>query len=171
VVEKYCIPLTSGRGFCSLPPRRDMAERYRKSGKEKLVILILSDFDPDGEEIAHSFARSMRDDFDIEDIHPVKVALTLEQIKEFKLPVSFEKAKKKSPNYKRFFKKYGDDVWELEAVTPETLQDLLTDAIDSVLGVDRFNDELDAERENAAFIEGVRQTVQKELLSKLGDFI
>ena len=52
IAAYYSMPLTLGRGFCSLPPRNAMAQRFEDSGKEKLVLLILSDFDPDGEEIA-----------------------------------------------------------------------------------------------------------------------
>src|SRR6185503_10390616 len=48
VAMRYCIPMTSGRGFCSLPPRFQMAKRFRASGKEKLILLVASDFDPDG---------------------------------------------------------------------------------------------------------------------------
>ncbi len=29
VASEYCIPLTLGRGFCSLPPRYDLAKRFR----------------------------------------------------------------------------------------------------------------------------------------------
>src|SRR5262249_26879131 len=68
VALNYCIPLTIGRGYCSLYPRARIADRYRRSGKAKLVLLSLSDFDPDGEEITHSLARSLRDDFDIEGV-------------------------------------------------------------------------------------------------------
>ena len=75
VAAKYCIPMTTGRGYCSLRPRYDMQQRFLKSGKEKLIVLFLTDFDPDGEEIAHSFVRSMRDDFDVP-VEGVKVALT-----------------------------------------------------------------------------------------------
>jgi len=46
VASQYCIPFTSGRGYCSLPPRHAMAERYRRSGKGKLLLLLVSDFDP-----------------------------------------------------------------------------------------------------------------------------
>jgi len=59
VAAKYTIATTTGRGFCSLPPRHALAERFKASGKENLVVLVISDFDPDGEEIASSFARSM----------------------------------------------------------------------------------------------------------------
>jgi hypothetical protein len=66
VAREYCIPVTTGRGFSSLSPRYDLAQRYRKSGKTGLVLLMLTDFDPDGDEIAATFAKSLRDDFDIE---------------------------------------------------------------------------------------------------------
>ena len=52
VAMDYTIPFTIGRGYCSLPPRRDMAARFRRSGKDKLLLLVLSDFDPEGNDIA-----------------------------------------------------------------------------------------------------------------------
>ncbi len=74
VAMQYCIPMTSGRGYCSLPPRHQLAQRFKTSGKSKLIILIASDFDPDGEEIARSFARSMRDDFGINNVCSARLA-------------------------------------------------------------------------------------------------
>ena len=162
VAAQYCIPMTLGRGYCSLPPRYEIAERYRRSGKEKLVLLILSDFDPDGEEIAHSLARSMRDDFDVQEVVPIKVALTADQVEEFALPPLMT-AKKTSTNYKRFVEKHGDDVFELEAIEPETLQTILAEAIDGVIDVDAFNHEVDAEKADAAFLQSVRYTVHSAL--------
>jgi hypothetical protein len=156
VAMRFCIPMTIGRGFCSLRPRYDIAQRFAKSGKKRLVLLMLSDFDPDGEEIAHSLARSMRDDFDINDVQPVKVALTADQVEEFDLPPMMQ-AKDGSVNYKKFAAKYGDDVFELEAVAPDDLQQLLTDAIDTVIDRNAFNYELDQEKADAAKLEGVRR--------------
>ena len=90
---KYRLPMVSGRGYCSGPPRHAIAERFRASGKQKLVLLMVGDFDPDGEDICHSFARSMRDDFGIASVHPIKVALTAEQVERVSLP-PLMKAKK-----------------------------------------------------------------------------
>ena len=42
------------------------------------------------------------------------------------------------------------------AVSPEDLQELLTDAIDEVLDIEAFNAEVDAEREDAAFLAEAR---------------
>ncbi|MBA3544583.1 MAG: hypothetical protein H0T83_09130, partial [Chthoniobacterales bacterium] len=132
VAGEYCIPMTTGRGYCSLRPRYDVQQRFRKSGKEKLVLLMLTDFDPDGEEIAHSFVRSMRDDFHIDDVDGVKVALTSAQVRELKLPPMM-KAKSGSANYAKFTAEYGHDVFELEAIRPDKLQELLRDTIDRVI--------------------------------------
>ena len=162
VAGKYCIPVTIGRGYCSLRPRYDIAQRFLNSGKDKLVLLILSDFDPDGEEIAHSLARSLRDDFDITKIEPVKVALTTDQAEEFDLPPAM-KAKTGSVNYDRFALEHGDEIWELESLAPETLQQLLTEAIDSVIDTEVFNHEIDQEQADAVKLEGVRSIVLNAL--------
>ena len=163
VVAEFCMPVTSGRGFSSLPPRHEMAVRFKKSGKDKLVLIIVSDFDPSGESIAQSFAESMKHDFGIKNIHAVKAGLTYDQVQEMDLHTDFNKAKKTDPRYKAFVKKYGPDVFELEAVSPDTLQKMLRDTIDSLIDVDAFNVELDAEQEDAFFLEGVRRTAHSAL--------
>ena len=162
VAMEFCIPLTSGRGYSSLPPRKAMADRYRDSGKEQLVLLVVSDFDPDGEEIAHSFARSMRDDFGVIEIHPVKAALTAEQVQKFKLPNAME-AKATSSNAQKFVKKYGKDVFELEALPPATLQHIIKEAILGVIDVDAYNREVEQEKEDAAYIAAKRSAMLKSL--------
>jgi hypothetical protein len=149
VAMRYCLPVTIGRGYSSIQPRHEMAERFRQSGKDKLMLLILSDHDPDGEEIAMSFARSMRYDFNIYNLHPVR---------SLQLPPKLE-AKASSSNYRKFADQYGTVAHELEAVEPAELQRILTDAIDGVLDIDAFNAELDAEAEDAAKLGVVRKDI------------
>jgi hypothetical protein len=156
VASEFCIPYTIGRGYCSIRPRHTKARRFEASGKEKLVLLVLSDFDPEGEDIAESYARSMRDDFGIESIVPIKVALTKDQVQDMGLPPQM-KAKEGSSRRKGFVEKYGDDVFELEAVPPDQLQEILREAIDGVLDVDAFNAEVDAEKQDAAGLDRIRR--------------
>ena len=156
VAARYCIPLTSGRGFASVPPRFKMAERFRKSGKDRLVVLVASDFDPEGEQIPESFAVSMRRDFGIENIDAIKVALTTDQVRTMDLPPAMD-AKKTSSRYKKFARKYGDKVHEVEAISPEQLQAIVHSAVDSVIDTAAFNAELDREREDAAFLDNARR--------------
>lgn len=158
VAREYCIPVTTGRGFSSLSPRYDLSRRFRESGKSRLVLLMLTDFDPDGEEIASSFARSLRDDFGIKDIHAVKVALTAEDVKKYDLPSDMD-AKESSPNYEKFIAKYGAKVVELDAAPVKLLQSKLRESIEAVIDVEEFNAQLDLEVQDAANIEAHRQVV------------
>jgi hypothetical protein len=159
VAREYCIPCTTGRGFSSLSPRYDLALRFRQSGKARLVLLMLTDFDPDGDEIAASFARSLRDDFNIQNIHPVKVALTAEDVQNYDLPSDMD-AKVSSPNYQKFLKKYGSTkVVELDAAPVKLLQSKLRQAIESVIDVPEFNAQVEQEVQDSAHIQAHRQIV------------
>jgi hypothetical protein len=166
VCMKYCMKMTSGRGFCSSRPRHDLATRYFESGKSKLVLLIVSDLDPAGMSIAESFARSMRDDFGVENIHAIKVAITDEQVKKFNLPHG-EKAKPaKGTNAAiraEFVRRYGEYVYEVEALPDGELPNLLDEAIRGVLDIDAFNCEVDAESEDARNIEATREAARSAL--------
>lgn len=161
VAAKYTIPMTSGRGFCSLPPRAQMMQRFKKSGKERLILIVASDFDPEGESICESFARSMRDDFDA-DISCVKAALTYQQTQELELPPALT-AKDTSSRYAGFVEKYGDDVYELEALPPEQLQELVDEAVRSVIDVDLFNEEQERERTDSQWLDVTRRRLMAAL--------
>jgi hypothetical protein len=166
VAMEYCIPYTLGRGYCSLDPRHKMHERFKKSGKEKLIVLALSDFDPEGEDIAHSFARSMRDDFSIRNIVAKKVCLTYDQVLERNLPKTFD-IKTGSKRYKKFAAKYGDRAHELEALQPGERARLLDAAITEVMDVAAYNREVEAEREDAKKIAALRERIAKTLAGAL----
>jgi hypothetical protein len=156
VAAEYCIPYTLGRGYSSLPPRLAMRERFLRSGKEILVLVVVSDFDPEGEDVGPSFMKSMRDDFGIKNIILIKAALTASQVATLNLQTDFE-AKRDSSRYKKFVARNGLNVFEVEAVTPAQLQGFLREVIASVLDLDAFNAEVDAEAREAARLHGLRE--------------
>jgi hypothetical protein len=168
VASEFCIPYTLGRGYCSLDPRYRMKLRYRISGKDKLIVLILTDFDHEGEDIPHSFARSMRDDFGVRNIVAKKVCLTYEQVLERDLPQTFD-IKTDGARYKKFAAKYGDRAHELEALPVAERADLLRKAIESVLDIDAYNREQEAEKEDAARLEVIRQKAMAAMAGVLED--
>ncbi len=139
-------------------------EKTHESGRENLIVIVVSDFDPEGEDIPESFARSMRDDFGIPSVKCVKAALTHDQVQSHDLPSSLE-AKKSSSRYRRFADQYGTRAVELEALPPETLQELTNDAIDSVLDIAAFNAELRAEKQDAAFLQDTRIKFKQRLMA------
>jgi len=160
VANKYAIPLTTGRGFASIPPRQAMVNRWKKSGKDKLVVVIVSDFDPAGQTIAESFGRSLRDDFDVpkDRLAVIKAALTMDQIKRMGLPPAMV-VKEKSPTAKDFMAKYGNQVWELEAVPPDELIELVEDVLHGIMDFDLINAEKQKHKEDTVRLSAYRKAI------------
>lgn len=172
VACKYTIPVTTGRGYSSLPPRHAIAERFHASGKDRLVLIVVSDADPEGMDIAASLGRSMRDDFEIEEsrVVVIKAAIAPEQAIDLGLPEDAT-AKLSSSRAQGYIAQYGHHVWELEALDPEKLKSMVQEAIDSVIDTEAFNRELATEKEDARFLEGVRRAAKESLgdLAELAD--
>ena len=162
VAYEFTMPLTSGRGYCSIPPRHGMAQRFKASGKSKLVVLLLSDHDPEGCDLIEAFPRSMRDDFGVDKVYPIRVALTRDQVDEYELPNNlFSKAS--SSRHKAYVKQHGDNVWELDALSPEQLQDITRESILNVLDLEKFEHERKAELDDAKKLADIRATVFETL--------
>jgi hypothetical protein len=66
VAQDHTMPMTIMRGMCTLPVKKNIRDRYLRSRKEKLVILVVSDLDPTGDAIAADLLKSFRRDFGIE---------------------------------------------------------------------------------------------------------
>jgi hypothetical protein len=162
IADEYCIPCTTGKGFSSLTPRWKMVQRFKQSGKKQLILLVLSDFDPDGEEIASSFPRSLRDDFGLCNVIAHKVAISGVDVREHRLPSDME-AKVSSPNYKKFVARHGVHVAELDAAPVDLLQKKLRDTIESCLDMEIFHAGLAKEKEDYAFIAATKQMVVKAM--------
>jgi hypothetical protein len=105
VARDHTMPMTVIRGMSSLPPKKGIADRFRASNKAQLILLIVTDLDPAGETIALDLLKSFRRDFAIDDIEAIKVALTIDQVRERNLPPSMEA--KEGAGYKDFVAKYG----------------------------------------------------------------
>jgi hypothetical protein len=93
VAQDHTMPMTimrGMRGMCALPAKKHIRDRYLRSRKEKLILLVVSDLDPAGDAIAVDLLKSFRRDFGVEDIEVYKVALTIQQVREFDLTPSME---------------------------------------------------------------------------------
>jgi hypothetical protein len=93
------------------------------------------------------------------------VALTWDQIKGLNLSASPDrKAKPKSKNYKKYVERYkSDDIWELEALSPQQLQKILDEAIRGVINIDLFNQETLNEKSERMELNKYRERVFKTI--------
>ena len=164
VTKKFQIPTSSGRGFNSIDPWHDLVERYEASEKDRLIVIVLSDFDPEGEMIPQVGGRTLRDDFGVSKFDIIKAGVTRDQITEYDLP-SQNFAKESSSNYEWFCDRNdGDDTaYELEALDPANMLSDLENIITSVLDMDLFNAEAEREQDEAAYLEACRTAAAKAL--------
>jgi hypothetical protein len=157
VAREYCIPMAISRGMSSLPLKYKLAQHYRRSKKDRLILLVVSNLDPAGDAIAEDLVKSLRRDFAISKVEAYKVALTINQVEAYDLQPSME-AKEDSPTYQAFVDRYGiTDAYELEALDPADLKRILEDAIDEVMDTDAYNSELEAEEKDSAQILAVQE--------------
>lgn len=168
VAAKYTLPMTSGRGYSSLPPRKELVDRFRKSAREKLVLIVVSDFDPEGEDIPSSFGVSLRDDFHMPEsqLHIVKAALTAEQVRTMKLHEG-QLSKESSSRYQRFVQAHGKRAWELESLTPEQLREIVEAVIRGVLDLGAFEAEVQQEQKEQQELSEKRRKLRQGLIDDL----
>ena len=90
-----------------------------------------------------------------------KFAITRGQVREFHLPPLF-KAKPNDPTRRAFIEKHGDDsVYELDALTPAQLANLLEEAILDVIEVDAYESELAEEERDLEAIAQLKKQILK----------
>jgi hypothetical protein len=163
VTKPLQVPTSSGRGFNSIDPWYDLYQRYRQSGKRRLIVIVLSDFDPEGQMIPHVGGRTLRDDFGIERLDIVSAAITREQIDQHRLPPQ-NFAKESSSNFDWFVGRTGaTNVYELEALDPAVMLSELEQTLHGVLDMDLFNLEAEREQDEAAYLQAARKTAAEAL--------
>ncbi len=160
ITNKYGISILVNRGYSSVSAMYDSFERFKEAiQKEQSVhILYLGDHDPSGIDMIRDIKtrigeflindEDLKYDWDMEYVLETRmsvtpVALTWEQIKQYNPPPN--PAKISDPRAKDYIKKHGEYSWEVDALKPETLNQLLEDEILSLINMERYESILEQE--------------------------
>lgn len=160
---EYYVPFSIGRGFCSIPVWRDIAARFQRSCKDRMTLIIVSDYDPEGLELADDAIRSLEQLWHIP-VDGHRVAITEEQIHELNLADDFNPAKETSKRYHKFVERTGgEETWEVEALPPDYLITQIKAAIEANMDMEVFEDVCDEEERNCEELFEVKQKIAGEL--------
>jgi hypothetical protein len=138
VTSHYHINLMVNRGYSSCSAMHDAYKRFVEQNKvlgKEIIILYLGDHDPSGVDMVRDI-RQRFEDFGIE-VTVIPVALTSEQIKKYNPPPN--PAKFSDPRAKDYIEKFGSTSWEVDALKPEILHEIVIKNIVSLIDVDKFN--------------------------------
>ena len=149
VAHQFSVPVYSNSGFVSLSAVRTIVDRAARADVST-VLLHVGDFDPSGESIFDAMARDAQAFLEQDrilastEIIPVRVALTGEQVRVFKLPTSPPKSSDSRTA------RWQGETCQLEALAPDVLAAVLEDAIGAWINVDRLAVELRQEEVDRA---------------------
>ena len=140
ITSYYHIRLMVNRGYSSCTAIHDAYKRlksYEDEGKQT-YILYLGDHDPSGLDMI----RDIKERLEEFGVYPeIKhIGLTKEQIEEFSPPSN--PAKITDPRAKRYISEFGETSWEVDALNPKVLHQLVRENVEELTDMDLFNNQL-----------------------------
>jgi hypothetical protein len=140
ITSEYHVHLMVNRGYSSCSAMHEAHKRIRceiLNGK-KCTILYLGDHDPSGldmiRDIKNRFKEFNEDTPD--DLNVKHIALTTEQVYKYQPPEN--PAKLKDPRAKGYVENFGYTSWEVDALNPKVLTELLKSEIESVIDMNAY---------------------------------
>ncbi len=167
MIEKACrqyyVPYSLGRGFCSIPVWRDIAKRFSRSGRKRMTLIIVSDYDPEGLELADDAIRSLSQLWDIP-VDGHRIAVNREQVDELGLADDFNPAKTTSSRFTKFVERTGGSkTWEVESLEPDYLVDQIKAAIEANMDMELYERVVNQELRDCAELRKIRRQIAGEL--------
>jgi hypothetical protein len=169
VTAPYHIPIMVNRGYSSVSAMFDSYQRFKEAynNGQNIKIFYLGDYDPSGidmiRDIHDRIVEFCEGDagmaplaFSIEPI-----ALTRQQIDDYNPPPNPVKrataAKKGDPRAEEFVAKHGTSCWEVDALKPEVLHDLVEGAIRSEIDLELYEAILKKEKRDKTKLRSLQQ--------------
>lgn len=154
ICRRLDVPYFSCRGYTSQSEMWKAAQRLRRYANEGQVPLIvhLGDHDPSGKDMTRDITDRLNE-FATREIKVERVALNMDQIEEYGPPPN--PAKLTDSRATAYIQEFGDESWELDALTPEVMTALIESAVDAVRDEDKWEESVEREEEEKAQLEKV----------------
>lgn len=189
IAHEYHITLMVNRGYSSTSAMKSAGDRIRNRCSRMEVsnctILYLGDLDPSGEDMLRDVqerldeytnmgillervggkltaesdaAREVRKGNYI-DVTVEKLALTMDQVDEHNPPPN--PAKTTDSRFDKFSEKFGDESWEVDALPPAVLRDIITERLEELIDMDKIENIKDREERDKELLEKAVETMLK----------
>lgn len=133
LAQEYHITMMVNRGYSSQTAMYDASKRFiaaSEDGHAELHLLYLGDHDPSGEDMVRDIADRLAL-FGVPDLQVKKIALTIAQVRKYDPPPN--PAKMADPRAGDYVAKYGATSWEVDALPPDVLQNLIRGALEEIV--------------------------------------
>jgi hypothetical protein len=163
--QKLQVPLFSCRGYTSQSEMWKAAQRLARHKRLGQIpyIIHLGDHDPSGKDMTRDIIDQLAE-FSRGEIEVNRVALNMEQIEQYSPPPN--PAKLTDSRATAYIAEFGDESWELDALTPEVMAELITDTVEDLVSSTAWDDAQEKEDEQKLQLEKVSENWDK-IVSKL----
>lgn len=134
ITSHYHIRLMVNRGYGSCTAMYEAAKRFRGHADDACILLYLGDHDPSGLDMVRDIQRRLMG-FGA-GVLVEHIALTDQQVEKYAPPPN--PAKISDPRAKWYIGKYGNTSWEVDALNPKTLNEIVKDNVEKYIDLDLF---------------------------------
>lgn len=160
--EKYDITHMACKGYLSTSAAWEAGQRLEAKIEEgkRCIVIHLGDHDASGIDMSRDnqerlvlFGRST-------DIELHRIALNMDQVKKYKPPPN--PAKMKDPRAAKYIKQFGNISWELDALKPQVIVDMIHRKAEEFIDIDVWQDAADRQE----VLRGQVRAIAKKAKSK-----
>ncbi len=146
LADEFHVHLMVNRGYSSASAMKASAERFRRHDDVPCYLFYLGDLDPSGEDMV----RDIDDRLEEFGVTPAveKIALTMAQVEEYRPPPNPTKIT--DSRAAAYIARYGRSSWEVDALTPQVLAQLVRDSFEPIIDRDEMQIVIDAEENDKA---------------------
>ncbi len=149
ITKSYQVPVSVNRGYSSASAMYDSAQRFLREDDKTKILLYLGDHDPSGLDMDRDIQDRLNE-FGC-DVKVIRIGLTQAQIKQYSPPPN--PAKITDPRAKDYILLHGNTSWEVDALRPEVLQELIKVSILKYLDLDKYEQVKEKEKEDIKELE------------------
>jgi hypothetical protein len=162
VTNKYHCRLMVNRGYSSITAMHDAAIRFKrqKNGYGKTgYIIYLGDHDPSGMDMVRDIGTRLKE-FGV-NVDIIHAALLDEQIQKYNPPPN--PAKVTDPRADKYIAKYGRTSWEVDALKPNVLMNIVDKEIQQMIDNHKYRNMLLQEKIDIAKMERFRDEMEGDI--------
>lgn len=160
VIERPCyqwrVPFLACKGYLSQSEQYNAGKRFERLIADGItpIVLHLGDHDPSGIDMTRD-NRDRMSMFAYEEVEVIRLALNYHQVEQYGPPPN--PAKDTDSRAADYIAQYGESSWELDALSPAVIAELVADNIKRYVDMDKWTARKAAERANRATLAAIAE--------------
>lgn len=158
MADEYNVTTCPSRGYASYTYLREAIDKLPEN--KEVTILHYADHDPSGLDMTRDLQSRVNDYSELE-ISVERVALNHSQVESYNLTPN--PTKTADPRATEYIEEFGNECWELDAIDPDEIQELVATTITSHIDAQTWNQTLEQQRQERQELEEQLSEIEQVL--------